>query len=373
MKIKWVEFENTQTGLKVERVNFFDDVTLLVGLSGAGKTVILNAVDYSLKLACNKRLELEPFCVTLCIESGEDIYQWTYDIRKADTGELVLDEKPEYQFSYERLTCNGKVLFERSSSRVEMLGYDKIPQPKKDESLISQYSEDELLRNLVAEMRKSYKIDTDLEVRGGIGSEGFSWLKSKVSKTFEETKDVDVDFDTFSHLPVPMKLYIAKKYFFELYMQIFDMVKELFMEIEDIDVVEDRRREAYWVSIQVYGKRLLQYDISSGMLKTIFYLVELCTMPSKSLVLIDEFENGLGVNCIDILAELMLEERNDLQYIITSHHPKIVNQISAKRWRIIDREISTIKNRDSDSYGIGASRHDAYFNLLNRWDAEGKI
>ena len=48
----------------------------------------------------------------------------------------------------------------------------------------------------------------------------------------------------------------------------------------------------------------------------------------KSLVLIDEFENGLGVNCIDVLAELLLGERRDLQFVITSHHPKIINQIS---------------------------------------------
>lgn len=38
-----------------------------------------------------------------------------------------------------------------------------------------------------------------------------------------------------------------------------------------------------------------------------------------------EFENGLGVNCIDVLAEILLSERKDLQFIITSHHPKIIN------------------------------------------------
>ena len=34
VKIKWIEFENLRTGLKIERVNFFNDITLLVGLSG---------------------------------------------------------------------------------------------------------------------------------------------------------------------------------------------------------------------------------------------------------------------------------------------------------------------------------------------------
>ena len=127
------------------------------------------------------------------------------------------------------------------------------------------------------------------------------------------------------------------------------------------------------MTIKVYGKKLFQQDISNGMLKTIYYIVELFTMSEDSLVLIDEFENGLGVNCIDILSELMLSERNDLQFIITSHHPKIINAIDKDKWRIIDREGSIVKNTSSLSYGIGTSQHDAYFNLINRWEFEGKI
>jgi Predicted ATPase len=109
------------------------------------------------------------------------------------------------------------------------------------------------------------------------------------------------------------------------------------------------------------------------MLKTIYYIVELFTMSEDSLVLIDEFENGLGVNCIDLLSELMLTERNDLQFIITSHHPKIINAIDKDKWRIIDRDGCVVKNSESITYGIGNSQHDAYFNLINRWEFEGKI
>lgn len=170
-----------------------------------------------------------------------------------------------------------------------------------------------------------------------------------------------------------MKIYIAKRYYKDLYIKIFEAVKELFMEIEDIDVIEDEERELYLVAIQVYGKKLLQNDISNGMLKTIYYIVELFTMSEDSLVLIDEFENGLGVNCIDLLADLLLYARTDLQFIITSHHPKIINGIEKSRWKIVDRNAKTVKNCDSEDYGIGNSQHDAYFNLINRWEYEGKI
>lgn len=371
MKIQWIEFENLKTGLKIERINFNKDVTLLVGLSGAGKTQVLNAVEYSLNLAVNKKVILRPYRVGMSILIDNDEYEWFYEINEMSEDELIINEENKYEFSFEKLLRNGKLVFERKNGKVNITGYDKVPQPKKDESLILQYSEDKNFEVLISGIRKLYSVEIELAVRGGIRSESFSLLKSKVIDTIKNEKNVE--FKAFSHLPVALKLYIAKRYYYELYIKIFEAVKELFIEIEDIDVEEDSIREMYLVSIQVYGKKLLQHDISNGMLKTIYYIVELFTMSKDSLVLIDEFENGLGVNCIDLLSELMLSERNDLQFIITSHHPKIINAIDKDKWRIIDRDNCIVKNSGSLDYGIGNSQHDAYFNLINRWEFEGKI
>jgi len=371
VKIQWIEFENLKTGLKIEKINFNKDITLLVGLSGVGKTQILNAVEYSLNLAVDKDVILRPYRVGMGILINNEEYEWFYEINQINKDALIIDEESKYEFSYEKLMCNGKIIFERKNENVSVIGYDKVPQPKKDESLILQYSENENFEILISGIRKLYSIEIELAVRGGIRSENFSRLKSKVADTIKNEKNVK--FRAFSHLPVALKLYIAKKYYTELYIQIFEAVKELFIEIEDIGVEEDTIREMYLVSIQVYGKKLLQHDISNGMLKTIYYIVELFTMAEDSLVLIDEFENGLGVNCIDLLSELMLSERNDLQFIITSHHPKIINTIDKNKWRIIDRDDCIVKNSGSIAYGIGNSQHDAYFNLINKWEFEGKI
>ncbi|MCI9492965.1 MAG: hypothetical protein HFH42_07555 [Lachnospiraceae bacterium] len=48
VRIGWIEFENLKTGLKIERIYFHKDITLLVGISGIGKSQILNVVEYSL-------------------------------------------------------------------------------------------------------------------------------------------------------------------------------------------------------------------------------------------------------------------------------------------------------------------------------------
>ncbi|MCI8449073.1 MAG: ATP-binding protein [Eubacterium sp.] len=371
MRVEWIEFENLKTGLKIERINFNKDVTLLVGLSGAGKTQVLNAIEYSLNLAVDKDVILCPYRVGIGILIGKDKYEWFYEINKTYDEELIINEAGRYEFVYEKLLCNGREFFERKNGKIAVIGYDRVPQPKKDESLILQYSENDNFEMLISGIRKLYSVEIELAVRGGISRETFSRVRAKVVDVIRNEENLG--FKAFSHLPAAVKLYIAKKYYKDLYIKIFEAVKMLFVEIEDIDVEEDNARDLYLVSIQVYGKKLMQQDISNGMLKTIYYIVELYTMSEDSLVLIDEFENGLGANCIDLLSELMLTERVDLQFIITSHHPKIINAIDKAKWRIIDRDEEIIKNCDSFDYGIGHSQHDAYFNLMNRWEFEGKI
>lgn len=372
VKLKWIEFENLRTGLKIERVVFNDDITLLVGLSGVGKTQILNAIEYSLKLAVNKNLRLEPYNTTLCFQIGEEVYVWSYRIQQDHTEDIFESKEIKYFFAYEKLqNIKGDILMRRTSDTIQVTGYDKVPTPKKDESLLVQYSEDAFVKPIISEMLKLYPIEIEMDVRGAIAQESFNMFKAKIKESFKENEKQP--FEKFSHLPVPLKIYITKKYYPQMYAQIFSAVKELFMEINSIDIVEDPDREIYMVAIDVYGKRLLQHEISNGMLKTIYYIVELITMSKNSLVLIDEFENGLGVNCIDVLAELLLGERRDLQFVITSHHPKIINQISNKKWKIIERDIATVKNFTAEEYGIMHSQHDAYFNLINRWEFEGKI
>lgn len=372
VKLRWIEFENLRTGLKIERVVFNDDVTLLVGLSGVGKTQILNAIEYSLKLAVNKNLRLEPYDVSLCFQIGEEVYVWSYRIQPDHTGDIFESKEIKYFFALEKLQkMDGDILMQRTPDTIQVAGYDKVPTPKKDESLLVQYSEDSFVKPIILEMIKLYPIEIDIDVRGAIAQESFNMFKAKIKESFRE--NATQPFEKFSHLPVPLKIYITKEYYPKMYAQIFSAVKELFMEINSIDIVEDSDREVYMMAIDVYGKRLLQHEISNGMLKTIYYIVELITMPTNSLVLIDEFENGLGVNCIDVLAELLLGERKDLQFAITSHHPKIINQISNKKWKIIERDIATVKNFTAEEYGIMHSQHDAYFNLINRWEYEGKI
>lgn len=274
VRVKWIEFKNNESGLKIERIYFNRDITLLVGLSGAGKTQILNAVEYSLNFAIRNDIILRPYNVHVGIEIGEDIYEWNYNIQKDSKAQILFDSHEKYYIAEERLLKNGECIFARSNNKVEVIGYQGVPQPKKDESLLLQYSEDEQFEKLISGIRKLYSVEMEIAVRGGVPSDVFGDMKSMVKSRMN--RDKKPDFRIFSHLSVPYKIYIAKNFYYEeIFVKIFSAVKELFMEIEDIDVIEDRNRDMYLVSIDVYGHRLLQHDISNGMLKSIYYIVEL--------------------------------------------------------------------------------------------------
>lgn len=374
VKIKWIEFENFETTLKVERINFFDDITLLVGLSGAGKTQILDAIEFSLMLALDKVKIMLPYKVCIGIEINNQIYEWSYALKKDENNsDLIFENAEEYIFISEKLSRNKQIIFTREKDCIQVDGFVRVPTPKKNKSLIYQYSDDLEFDELVSELKKLYNIDNDFAIRRYMRRDTVNTLKINISKALQTNSKTN--FKIFSHLPSPLKLYIAKNYYNELYEQILYSVQEIFAEIRDIDIVEDHNRDCYCVQINVYGQKIHQKNISNGMLKTIFLIVDLYTASDNSLIMIDEFENGLGINCIDSISEFIMEERHDVQFIITSHHPKIIGNIDYHSWKIIEREQNIVKNFDCNDprYDLGGNRHDAYYNLINKWAFEDKI
>ncbi|MDS9399215.1 AAA family ATPase, partial [Aphanizomenon flos-aquae NRERC-008] len=120
------------------------------------------------------------------------------------------------------------------------------------------------------------------------------------------------------------------------------------------------------VTINIKEKRVNDWieNISSGMLKTFMYISELSLSPEGAVILIDEFENSLGVNCIDSVTDLILENR-DLQFFITSHHPYIINNISPAYWKIVTRTGGLVSVKNSEYFHISNSRQKAFIDLIN--------
>jgi len=99
------------------------------------------------------------------------------------------------------------------------------------------------------------------------------------------------------------------------------------------------------------------------------HLIELALAPDGTVVLIDEIENSLGLNCLPQLSEYFLERSRDLQFIITSHHPYIINAIPPEQWRVVTREGSEVTVRDRSSIiGLQTLSAQDSFTLLTNLD-----
>jgi len=111
-------------------------------------------------------------------------------------------------------------------------------------------------------------------------------------------------------------------------------------------------------------KNWIRHDfLSSGMLKSLIFIADMYLCAEGTVVLIDEFENSLGVNCIDIIDDLLFENRN-LQYIITSHHPYIINNVPMAHWKIVTRNGSVVSVKNANEFKLGKSKHEAFMQLM---------
>ena len=91
---------------------------------------------------------------------------------------------------------------------------------------------------------------------------------------------------------------------------------------------------------------------------------ELFLCSEGTVILIDEFENSLGINCIDTLIENLLYDNRGLQFIITSHHPYIINSIGMEHWKVVSRNGGTIITQNAKDFKLGKSRHEAFKQLI---------
>ncbi len=101
------------------------------------------------------------------------------------------------------------------------------------------------------------------------------------------------------------------------------------------------------------------------MLKTSNILAQIKLSNNDSVLLIDEFENSLGINCIDIVSDSLLNSNSNMQYIITSHHPYIINKIDMKYWKIVTRKGNVIQTKNISELNLPKSKHEAFKQLLN--------
>ncbi len=103
------------------------------------------------------------------------------------------------------------------------------------------------------------------------------------------------------------------------------------------------------------------------MQKVLLIITDILTLPAGSIYIIDEYENSLGVNAIDFLPQFLMDHGESVQFIITTHHPYLINNMPINSWRIFHRvgSVVSIKQGSEFQQKFGVSKQQAFIQLLN--------
>lgn len=358
MRIKSISYINHQTGWSVRDLHL-DYLTLLVGASGVGKTKIIRSIIDLSRIARGNSYNGIEWKVKFQ-QNGAD-YEWSgqFEVVREDDISFFDSREKNYAIKFEKLVSEDQIIVDRQAENI-IFNKERTVKLDTTKSIIELLKEENEIRPVYDAFGQVFMLDNENQ---GI----------RISPSISEKRDQIRDAITVhnSRLLSPVeKLFVLRKNG----LTEFDKIKSLFIEIfplvEDIDftlekLFNDTMYPVLKIKERGVSSWILQHEISSGMYRTLSQITIMVLAQDGDVILIDEFENGLGVNCIDKLAQQIIDPERTIQTIITSHHPYIINNIPFVRWKIVTRENSQVNVLSASDLKIGEhSKHDAFMQLI---------
>ena len=366
MRIKQLEYYNKTLEWKLEPVDF-SDLTLLVGVSGVGKSQILKAIWNLRKIANGSSLNGLVWNITFLTRNNSE-YRWQGEFEsKEETEEPIYEEDrdDEFKIIYEKLFLDQRLIVDRDKSGIIFHGEitPKLSPYKSIIEILNQEDDIAPAYNDFGKIIRSARVRSENEV-----------YRTPVMN-FDELKEKYASLESIqeSDLALQVKLVLVHKNDPETFNKIREDFINMFPQVEDLTIKPIREKlptifdSTSFLKIKEKNVHtwIDQTQMSSGMLRSIIHISEIYLWPAGTVILIDEFENSLGVNCIDVLTENLLGQNRNLQFIITSHHPYIINNIGMEHWKIVTRNGGVVTVKDAKDFNLGKSRHDAFIQLIN--------
>lgn len=370
MYINTIYFEDNLLNITVEEV-IFNELNLLVGASGAGKTMIINAISNLKQITMgNSGFPGVKWKIEFTTTSGNKI-SWSGETEKSTLPAKIVNDlngNSNNNFISEEIKINGSLFAQRNFNNLVLNGDERsVPN---DESILHE-AMDAQIHEIKDEFDKIIFSDNSPQYDFNKGKFSISapLVKSDKKFTLDEIKA--------ANLSTPDKLYLAYKYVPEVFEQIKERFIEIFAFVKDVKIAPYKFPKNAMVAQIVVNHPVVQIKenhsgqwvheiyISSGMSRTLLKLAEIELASSHSVIIIDELENSLGANSLEVLVDEIKYNDSDIQFIITSHHPYIIQNIEPDTWRLVKRNKNKITTLSAEKVGIGLSKHDRFFELLN--------
>lgn len=377
MKIQSFKFSNNKENWHIEEVKF-DNLNLLVGGSGVGKTRILKALNLICDTAKGVNHNLDDLEWSINFSHLGQNYRWELKSSSTKKEEISLNvnESKQTEIVYEKLVrydddSELEILI-RTISDSKFNNKD-LPKLKRTQSAITLFSEEDLIIpvdqafkqlifNFETSQRVMFRIDSDILT---------TYLDEEAINPPSLFKYV------FADVPAIIKAFYLQKFLPDVFNEIKEYYIDIFSEVNNVRVSSERDSDADFMlffEIQENSAEdwIPQQRISSGMFRTLIFLIEVITAPEESVILIDEFENSLGINCMAELTDFILDKSSDIQFILTSHHPYIINNIPWDNWQIVSKSGNKVRVRKSLNIPElnTASSLDKFTQLVNLLDSE---
>ncbi len=362
MKIKSLFYKDNYQGWQFE--TGFQDFNLLVGISGSGKSQILNAIMALKEIAKGASMNGIEWQIHF---EGEDHQEYVW----AGAFHTSIKYEKEHKIKHETLfqQNNHRKIERLANGHIrdnEVLNASLLDRTK---SLLMLFKDDLFVKNVVANFEKIMLRDYTISQQDReLPFYKFYNLKSRYDDINNLTDLQNLETS------ISEKLIIAKRKEMPILAEIQSRLTDVFPQIADwvVYLSYDERKTGkrqgsiqYRIKVKNNPKWIQHEQISSGMLRTLNHFIEINLCSDNTVFLIDEFENSLGMNCIDILAEDLIAESMRLQFIITSHHPYIINNIPMENWLVLNRKNGRIFVQKAADLGLGISKHQHYLQLVN--------
>ena len=364
MRIKKVAFWDNELEWRFEPI-YFSNLALLVGISGVGRTQILKGILGLREIANGASLNGLAWDITFSTVKNVE-YRWQGEFETKKNFSMISNEIEEeinkFRIVREHLFKEENVIIERTRNDIIFKG-NKTPKLSPFQSVVKILNQEEDIAPVQQGFNKIIYSDNSRSSNGiyAIPIRVLSIIKDNIA-----LEDIQA-----SNLPILLKLALIARHYSEIFNKIKSKFIEIFHQVEDvkIEAIENNENPSFPnfpIQIKETGINdwIFQNNISSGMLKTLILISEMYLSPEGTVILIDEFENSLGVNCIDVVTDLLWENRN-IQFILTSHHPYIINNISMEYWKIVTRKGGVVTVTDAKDLNLGKSRHQAFTQLIN--------
>ncbi len=384
MAVLEFSFEDREQGWRLEPVRF-GELNLLVGRSGAGKTRILRALARLASTAYGATFPGFDTRWSLTLETSDGVRTWKGETRPRPDQDVVsstLSSQPQQapDVLRETLSVDDKVLLTRDESSIQIGAEPSLPAGlEPSSSVLRLLSSNPVVKPVVDALRsvKWSQIET---------SELWATVRRDRLAHLREAPPSRESIRGLNPLPLALGALLLQWSSPDQFRQIVTAFTEIFPEVADLRVdlreglssteppskYPDQAFLDFAIKHHGAGPWILSNAMSSGMRRTLRHILELALYPSGTTLLVDEYENGLGVNCLGPLTDYLLREHRGIQFILTSHHPYVIHNIPWEYWKIVTSHGSVVRVRDHTDFPelVTRSKHDRFQLLLSALAAD---